>query len=289
MITIDSITGTNFGYNKVPLERWLDDMVTLERTELELWGVSQHIDLFALTLQSVHRLRREFDARGLHLHCVTPEQIMYPVNVASDDPAIVEMTMRMFRNAADLSAELGGKLLFLTGGWGWEGEPIDDARKRSAERLHELAEYAGSLGLRSVLEALQRSESNLDVGLEQLGDLFEAADSAHLGIALDTVAMATSNESITDYFDRFDDRVWHVHLVDGSPSGHKAWGDGDLPLDTYLTELRRVGYEGLLTAEIFGAAYTYDPTTAHTKNLAAIREAFARIDSDDSARTPSAT
>lgn len=277
MISIDSVTGTNFGYNKVPMTRWLDDMVTLERTELELWGISQHIDLFNLTVSSVRHLRNELSARGLHLYCVTPEQIMYPVNFASDDPVIAETTMRMFRNAADLCAELGGKLLFVTGGWGWEGAPIGDARRRSAERLHEIAEYAGGLGLRSVLEGLQRNESNLDVGLTQLGDLFDATDSEFLGIALDTVAMATSNEGITDYFDRFADRVWHVHLVDGSPSGHKAWGDGNLPLDTYLTELRQAGYDGLLTAEIFGAAYTYDPTSAHKKNLAVIRDAFARI------------
>jgi protein FrlC len=278
MISIDSITGTNFAYNKVPVTRWLDDMVALERTQLELWGVSQHIDLFNLTVPAVRRLRTELDARGLHLYCVTPEQIMYPVNFASDDPVIAETTMRMFRNAADLCSELDGSLLFVTGGWGWEGEPIDEPRKRSAERLHEIAEYAAGLGLRSVLEGLQRNESNLDVGLGQLGELLDAADSQHLGIALDTVAMATSGEGITDYFDRFGSRVWHVHLVDGSPSGHKAWGDGDLPLETYLKDLRAVGYDGLLTAEIFGATYTYDPTSAHTKNLSTIRDAFARVD-----------
>ncbi len=278
MLSIDSITGTNFAYHRVPLTRWLDDMAVLERRELELWGVSQHIDLFQLTVPSVRRLRQELDARELRLYCVTPEQIMYPVNVASDDPVIVEHTTRMFRNAAELCAELEGDLLFLTGGWGWEGEPIEAARERSAERIHEIAEYAEALGLRCVLEGLQRRESNLDVGLEQLGNLFDAADAPNLGIALDTVAMATSGEAIPDYFARFGDRVWHVHLVDGKPSGHLAWGDGELPLERYLTELREVGYDGLMTAEIFGADYSYDPTAAHTRNLSAIRDAFARVD-----------
>ena len=81
-----------------------------------------------------------------------------------------------------------------------------------------------------------------------------------------------------DYFDRFGDRVWHVHLVDGNPSGHKAWGDGNLPLDDYLRDLRRFGYDGLMTAEIFGRPYIYEPTAAHRKNLTAIGAAFDRID-----------
>ncbi|SFS00119.1 protein FrlC [Agrococcus baldri] len=278
MLTIDSVTGTNFAYHRVPLTRWLDDMVALERRELELWGIAQHVDLLELTVPAVRKLKGELDARGLRVACVTPEQIMYPVNFASADPAIIARTQRMFTNAAELCAELGGDLVFLTPGWGWEGEPVQDAQRRAAAQLHDIAEHAAGLGLRCVLEALQRHESNLGVGIEQLGAVLDAADAPALGVALDTVAMATSGEGIDDYFSRFGDRVWHVHLVDGSPGGHRAWGDGELPLVDYLTALRAVGYEGLLTPELFGTPYVYDPTAAHAANLASIRQAFERVD-----------
>lgn len=278
MLSIDSVTGTNFVYHKFPVAKWLDDMVALERKELELWGVSQHIDLFDLTVPAVRALKRQLEERGLHLACVTPEQIMYPVNFASDDPVIVAHTERMFRNAAELCAELDGSIVFVTPGWEWEDGDVDEARKRAGERIHDFADYAGRLGLRCVLEALQRHESNLATNTRELGLVFDAADSPNLGIALDTVAMATAGEGIGDYFGRFGDRVWHVHLVDGAPAGHRAWGDGDLPLGQYLSELRGFGYDGLLTAEIFGASYAYDPTAAHAGNLAVIREAFAGLD-----------
>lgn len=278
MLTIESVTGTNFAYHRVPLTRWLDDMVALERRELELWGIAQHVDLLELTVSAVRKLKTELDARGLRVACVTPEQIMYPVNFASTDTAIIARTQRMFTNASELCAELGGDLVFLTPGWGWEGEPVHEAQQRAAAQLHGIAEHAAGLGLRCVLEALQRHESNLGVGIEQLSAVLDAVDSPALGVALDTVAMATSGEGIDDYFSRFGERVWHVHLVDGSPGGHRAWGDGDLPLVDYLTALRAAGYEGLLTPELFGAPYIYDPTAAHAANLASIRRAFERVD-----------
>jgi protein FrlC len=278
VLSLGSVTGTNFAYQRFPLDYWLDDMVALERTQLEIWGMSQHIDLFELRAQDVDALRAKLDDRGLSAACITPESLMYPVNFASDDPVIREYTFSMFRNAADLAADLGASHVFVTPGWGWENAAIADAVARAADGIHAFCAYAEKKGLRCVLEALQRHESNLAVDSRQLETVFNAVDAPNLGIALDTVAMATASEAIGDYFGRFGDRIWHVHLVDGSPSGHKAWGDGNLPLDDYLRDLRRFGYDGLMTAEIFGRPYIYEPTAAHRQNLTAIGAAFDRID-----------
>lgn len=278
MLSLDHLTGTNFGYQRVPLERWLDDMVALGRSELELWGIAQHIDLFDLALSDVRRLQWLLRERGLHVSCVTPEQIMYPVNLASEDPGIIRYTDRLFRNAAELCAELGGSTVFLTAGWTWDGDCVDEARRRSARRIHDVADHAAALGLRCVMEALQWHESTLTVGSAALAEVLDAADAPTVGVALDTVAMATASEGIDDYFGRFGDRIWHVHLVDGSPGGHMVWGDGDLPLDDYLAGLRAHGYDGLLTAEIFGSDYLADPTAAHARNIEAVRAAFDRLD-----------
>lgn len=277
MLSIDSVTGTNFAYEKFPLTDWLDDMVKLERKELELWGVSQHIDLFNLTVPAVRNLKRQLEERDLHVSVVTPEQILYPVNFASEDQVIIDHTERMFRNAAELTAELGGDIVFITPGWTWENSDLDEGRKRSAARIHDFVGYADKLGLRCVLESLQRYETNLVTNSNELAMVFDAIDAPTIGIALDTVAMATAGEGIHDYFNRFGDKIWHVHLVDGSPSGHRAWGDGNLPLTQYLKDLRDVGYDALMTAEIFGAVYTYDPFAAHGNNLTVIREAFESL------------
>lgn len=283
MLSLSSVTGTNFAYQRYPLDYWLDDMVALKRTQLELWGVSQHVDLFELRAGAVTSLRRKLEQRDLQLYCVTPEQLMYPVNFASADPVILDHTFSMFRNAAELASELGARFVFVTPGWGWENEPVGYALARAGENLRRFCDYAAGLGLDCVLEGLQRHESNLATDTATLDAVLRAVDAPNLGIALDTVAMATGGEGIQDYFDRFGDLVWHVHLVDGTPSGHVAWGDGNLPLDEYLTSLRSLSYDGLMTAEIFGRPYIFEPTAAHAENLRAIADAFGRIGQGHSA------
>ncbi len=36
-----------------------------------------------LTLADLRRVKRQLDERGLSVECFTPEQVMYPVNIAS--------------------------------------------------------------------------------------------------------------------------------------------------------------------------------------------------------------
>jgi protein FrlC len=65
-----------------------------------------------------------------------------------------------------------------------------------------------------------------------------------------------------------------VHLIDGSPTGHLAWGDGDLPLLDIVTALDDHGYAGLATVELFGDGhYALDPRPALARSLQAIAEA----------------
>ena len=80
---LERITGSNFAYQHLSLERFLDDMATLEREHLELWGVAPHLHIPALGLADVRKIRRLLLERGLAVECLTPEQVAYPVNLAS--------------------------------------------------------------------------------------------------------------------------------------------------------------------------------------------------------------
>ncbi|GAA2777223.1 sugar phosphate isomerase/epimerase family protein [Nonomuraea dietziae] len=169
-------------------------------------------------------------------------------------------SIAMFRRAAELAAELGAELLLLTPGRGFEDEPLEAAWRRSVDAVGEIAAYAETLGVACVLEPLQRVESNLVNDSRTLARMLDEIGSSNVGAVLDTVGMAVAGESVDDYFDSLGDRVRHVHLVDGSPAGHLAWGDGRLPLAEYLTALERRGYGGRMTFELFGdGTYAFDP------------------------------
>ncbi len=268
------ITGSNFAYQHLPFETFLDDMAALGRQKLELWGVAPHLHIPRLSNADARRIRGSVAARGLQTHCLTPEQVMYPVNVASPVAWLRNESIAMFRRAAELCAELGAQLLLVTPGRGYENEPVQAAWRRSVDAIGDIAGYAATLGVMCVLEPLQRVESNLVNDYRTLAAMTDEIGAANLGAVLDTVAMAVAGESVDDAFDALGARIRHVHLIDGRPAGHLAWGDGELPLAGYLAALDRRQYDGHLTFELFGdGSYARDPRSAVERCLAAVEAA----------------
>lgn len=273
---IDRVCGSNFSYQHHALDRCLDDMAELGRTRIELWGVAPHAHVPRMSDADARSIRIAAAARGLDVACFTPEQVAYPVNIAAADDDLRTQSIAMFRRAAELAVELGAPLLFLTSGRGREDEPKDAAWRRSADALGEITAYAASLGLSCVLEPLQRVESNLVTRAVDAARMLDEVSAANLGVALDTVAAAAAGDSIDDYFAHLGERVRHVHLIDGSPTGHLAWGDGDLPLGEIVASLDAHGYGGLATVELFGDGhYALDPRRPLERSLRAIAAASA--------------
>ncbi|WP_143591037.1 sugar phosphate isomerase/epimerase family protein [Thermoactinospora rubra] len=273
-MNLEQITGSNFAYQHHSLERFLDDAAALGRTRLELWGVAPHFHIPRVSDAEARAVRRAAAARGLAVACLTPEQVAYPVNVASPATWLRAAGIAMFRRAAELCAELEAGLLLLTPGRGAEDEPVEAAWRRSVDAIGEIAAYAARLGVSCVLEPLQRVESNLVNDVRTLARMIGEVGVPTLGAVLDTVGMATAGDTVAGYFDVLGDRVRHVHLIDGRPAGHLAWGDGELPLAGYLAEFRRRDYRGLVTFELFGdGSYALDPRPAVERCLAAVRAA----------------
>ena len=277
-IRLDQITGSNFSYQHLPFDRFLDDMVELGRERVELWCVAPQLHVPQLGNEEARGIRRRIADRGLAVHCLTPEQVMYPVNVASPSPWLRESSIAMFRRAAELCVELEAPLLFLTPGRGFEDEPTDAAWRRSVDAIGEIAAHAASLGVDCVLEPLQRIESNLVNDAATLARMLDEIAAPNLGAALDTVAMAVAGDTVDAYFAALGGRIRHVHLIDGKPNGHLAWGDGELPLGQYLEGLGRNGYDGCLTFELFGdGTYAFDPWPALEQSFAAVERELAAL------------
>ncbi|GAA2375172.1 TIM barrel protein [Nonomuraea africana] len=276
-LSLQQLTGSNFGYQHLPFERFLDDAADLGRERLELWGIAPHFHVPQVSDAEARAVRRAAASRGLGVHCLTPEQVSYPVNVASPVTWLRAASIAMFRRAAELGAELGAELLLLTPGRGFEDEPLEAAWRRSVDAIGEITAYAGTLGVACVLEPLQRVESNLVNDSRTLARMLDEIGSPNLGAVLDTVGMAVAGEGVDDYFDSLGDRVRHVHLIDGSPAGHLAWGDGELPLAAYLSALERRGYGGHMTFELFGdGSYAFGPRPVVERCLSAVTYALPR-------------
>ncbi len=271
---IERVAGSNFSYQHFTLERCMDDLAELGRDRMELWGVAPHAHVPWMTDADARGIRRAAASRGLTIACFTPEQVSYPVNIASPDERLRQSSIAMFLRAAELAAELGAGMLFLTSGRGEEREPREAAWERSVDALARITVRAADLGLECVLEPLQRVETNLVTTAAAAARMLADVDAPNLGVALDTVAAAVAGDTVDGYFEQLGDRVRHVHLIDGSPAGHLAWGDGDLPLADLVTSFALHGYDGLATVELFGdGGYALDPRPALERSLRAIAEA----------------
>jgi protein FrlC len=267
----EQLLGANFSFQHHPFRWTAEHLAELGFKRIELWGIAPHIDLHNDTAKRVAEVRSVLGDCRLSVHCFTPEQVIYPVNIASGDTIFREASIEHFLRAADIAAELEAKYLFLAPGRGFENEPKERAWDHAVESINRIDHHARSLGLRCLLEPLQRRESNIVNNANDLEKMWLELGSRSLDIVLDLVAMATAGDNVSDYVSKFGARLSHVHIVDGNPGGHLVWGDGNLPLERYLAALNAASFDGTLTFEPFGdGSYALDPLAAWERNLKAI-------------------
>jgi len=271
-LDVDRICGSNFAYQHHTLERCLDDMVELGRTKVELWGIAPHLYIPNANNHEVRNVLKLLHERELTVACLTPEQVAYPVNIASGEPWLREDSLQLFLRAAEICSDLESPLLFLTSGRGYEDEPLEPAWERSVHALQAITKRAAELGVSCVLEPLQRVESNLVTDVSSLKRMVDDVGHRDLGVVIDTVALAVAGDAISDYGRSFGEKVRHIHLVDGAPTGHLAWGDGRLDLTAILREVGQQEYKGSFAFELFGdGSYSLDPRRSFQKCLDAFR------------------
>lgn len=261
------IAGMNIHYKYFPLSYFLDSIAKLGMESVELWGASPHFDAEDQTFSMVRGVKKEIQSRGLKLVCFTPEQCLYPVNIAAKEKYIRDRSMKYFIRSMEAAAELEAPKMLVTSGWGYLNEPIDEPWNYARESLCVLADEAKRLGLMLALEPLRTDESNLVNSLKTLQKMLSEVNSSHLKGMIDTIPMALNQEEIKDYFEALGSDMIHIHFIDGKPRGHLAWGDGVLPLERYLEQINHYQYDGNLTLEITDGSYYMDPVQADKKSL----------------------
>jgi protein FrlC len=271
MLKRKQLIGANFSFQHHPFRWTAEKLCAMGFERMEFWGIAPHLDLFHDNRTRLSEVRSILDDNGLTVRCLTPEQVLYPINIASGDNAYRKASVERFKHAADICAELGAQYLFLTPGRGFECESAETAWAHSIQSVNRIAAHARSLGVSCLLEPLQRLESNIVNNADELHTFWRSLDGDDIDIVLDLVAMATAGDSVGGYIERFGKRIAHVHVVDGTPAGHLAWGDGNLPLGSHIADLSAHEFAGTLTFEPFGnGSYALDPVSAWQRCLDAI-------------------
>ena len=169
---------------------------------------------------------------------------------------------------------MGSGQMLLTSGYGYFDEPKEHAWERMIDSLGQLSRKAEREGVVLVLEPIRTDETNLVTNLPTLKKAILEVGSPNLKGMLDTSPMYYAGESITQYARELGDDLWHIHLIDGRPAGHLAWGDGIFPLEQYIREIEESGYERYMTIELTSAEYYNDPNPAMEQSMNALRPYF---------------
>lgn len=274
-LSLSKVSAMGQAYAWFPLAHFLDAAAREGVGAVEVWGGAPHVCLEDWTPSRSRWLRRELEHRGLALSCYTPELLMYPFNIASDEEPLRERSIQFFFRHLEIAADLGATQMLMGSGTGYLTEPFEEVWARSRESLGRLAERAGQLGVSLALETLQPRETDLVNTLVRATRMLDEVASPWMYSCVDTETAAVVGDTLDGYFETLGARVGHVHLTDGQEgrlgSGHLALGDGTLPIDHYLEVLEANGYAGFMTLEALNARYLRDPDAALHTSVAYLR------------------
>ncbi len=196
--------------------------------------------------------------------------------LTSPDAEVRRRTAEYFGHLADLCVELGGKVMVL-------GSP-QQRNLLPGVTLEQATDYAIDVITRFIpalernavvlaVEPLGPLEGNFLVTTEEGVDLVTRIGSPHVRLHLDCKAMATEITPIPQLIERYHALLAHFHANDANRQGP---GFGELDFVPILAALRRVGYNGWVSVEVFD--YSPGVERLARESIAYLQECLARLE-----------
>lgn len=257
---MNRFAGMNYYYRYYPIDYFFESLKKNQLTCFELWTCAQHFDLSDASYQETGLFKKKMTQLDLKAICLTPEQSNpKPYNLASKDPFLKNKTQSYLKNAVRAANELEIPMLSLNTGWDFYSENPYEAWQRSTEMMNTIASFAEVNGVKIVCEALQPNESHLVNTINDMCLYLDQVNHENVFVNIDLGAMARAYETIQQYFETFGKRIRHCHFVDGKPTGHLAWGNGNRDVVTDLVNFIKNDYNGYFTFEFANPAYFLQP------------------------------
>jgi len=253
--------------------------------ELAPFTLVDDVERFPVQRQKEIRARaadRGLELFGLHWLLVKPEGL----HLTTPDAVVRQRTRDFFRTLIDMAVTLGGRVLTL-------GSPAqrsfrdDDTHEAATDRAVEffraLAPTLESSGVTVALEPLEPDLTNFMSRTAETCRIVDRIGSARVGVTLDTHFVrwecATHGLSTRDLFEEVGPRLAHLHIQDDNSC---APGSGHADFDDFVTEVKRVGWQGYLSMETFPNDALGSGHEAAAEGIAFMKERFGAEDEGDS-------
>lgn len=250
----------NINYRYYDLEYFFDKCRQENFKKVELWLCPQHFLVNAQFTQDSKILLDLMNKYEISIDVICGEQNNpKPNNIAARNAFLIENTYNYFCRVIDLACEVNASKILVTPGWNYYDESPDAARKRSIKMLKRICDYAKEKNIKVAMETIWSKSSLVANTIEKAKEIFEGVNRDNFGFTIDFGAMHYANETIDDWYKAFPNNIWHVHFVDGDPTGHKPWGHGSLIMKDYIEAFIKHGYSGGLSMEYVDAMSFMNP------------------------------
>lgn len=91
------ILTSNYPYYKYSLNYALDSLHRMGAEQIEFYACFPHFHMDDITYRDIKSLKKKLKDFGLKAMCVTPEQCLYPVNIAAFDIAARNRSINVFK------------------------------------------------------------------------------------------------------------------------------------------------------------------------------------------------
>lgn len=188
----------------------------------------------------------------LELECTAVTSLFDDANPVSADPAIRQNAVTQMKWRIDMAAKMGVQVIggpFHSAFASFTGHPpSEEERKRSAEVLAQVAEYAAKYDIVLTPEALNRFECYLYNTLGDIAVLLRDVDHPNLRMIYDTHHAHIEEKNTRQVILDHRDLIAHVHI---SENDRGTPGKGQVHWDQVFSTLKEINYDGWLTIEAF--------------------------------------
>jgi len=175
-------------------------------------------------------------------------------SLISDEPGERAAAIEHLKASVDSCVELGAEILcgplYAPVGLLVGRGPNDDERKRCAEGLRVVGEYAQGSGVIIAVEPLNRFETYFLNCQADASRLVDAVNLDSVGQLYDTFHANIEEKNISDAIKTGGKRIKHVHI---SANDRATPGEDHIAWPETFAALKGIGYDGWLTIEAFGA------------------------------------
>ncbi|HEY8172395.1 MAG TPA: sugar phosphate isomerase/epimerase [Dehalococcoidia bacterium] len=221
-------------------------------SELEVWAGKLDTYLVDHTLED---LRARLHDRGIKPWCINSIE-----NISYRDAAGRREVLAQLERTCEIARAIGAPSIVVVPGRRPDGFNRGESIVDAVDILRAMSDVAGDVGL--AFEFLGKPGCSVPV-VDMASEIVTTVDRANVGMVIDTFHFYAGGSRLDDLAHVPVDKLFVVHLngCEDRPKGeltdaHRLYpGEGAIPITDILAALRKLGFDGVASIEIFRPEY----------------------------------